>query len=63
MRSLGFLLLLLGIGSVVVHFMEREMALLQWIDKWGEGPAWGIRGGCIALGLVLLLAGKKKPQK
>ncbi len=63
MRQFALLLLLLGIGSSVVHFMNREMKLLRWIDTWGEGVAWGLRGGLIALGLLLLMAGGKKATK
>jgi hypothetical protein len=63
MRSLGFLLLVLGVGSSVVHFMDMEMRLLQWIDTWGEGAAWGIRGGLAVLGLLLIKFGAKKTEK
>jgi hypothetical protein len=63
MRTLGFLLLVLGIGSSVVTFMDMEMRLLGWINNWGEEVAWGIRGGCVLLGLVLIAAGKKKDGK
>lgn len=63
MRQFALLLLLLGIGSCVVHFMNMEMKLLRWIDTWGEGVAWGIRGGLIALGLLLMMAGGKKATK
>ncbi|MEZ5967066.1 MAG: hypothetical protein R3F56_24730 [Planctomycetota bacterium] len=60
MKGLGTLLLLFGIGSIVLHFMDREFRVLAWIDNWGDNVAWGIRGGLILLGLVLLIAGKKK---
>ncbi|MEO6597746.1 MAG: hypothetical protein ABIP94_23620 [Planctomycetota bacterium] len=63
MRFLGFLLLVLGIGSAVVHFMNMEMRLLRWIDNWGENTAWGIRGGCVLLGAILLFAGKSNAKK
>lgn len=63
MRSLGFLLLVLGVGSIVVQFMDMEMRLLAWINTWGEGVAWGIRGGLVVLGLILLKAGKSKAKK
>lgn len=63
MRSLGFLLLVLGIGSSVVHFMDMEMRLLRWIDTWGDATAWGIRGGLVAVGLLLMMVGKKKAEK
>lgn len=63
MRNLGMLLLLLGAGSAVLHFMEREFRLLAWIDTWGDTAAWGIRGGLIVVGLLLVLAGKGGDKK
>lgn len=57
------LLLFLGAGSMVLHFMEREFRLLAWIDNWGETAAWGIRGGLIVVGLLLVLAGKGSDKK
>lgn len=63
MRNLGMLLLFLGAGSMVLHFMEREFRLLAWIDNWGETAAWGIRGGLIVVGLLLVLAGKGGDKK
>lgn len=63
MRNLGMLLLFLGAGSMVLHFMEREFRLLAWIDTWGETAAWGIRGGLILVGLLLVLAGKGGDKK
>jgi len=63
MRLLGLLLLVFGIGSIVVHLLKMEMSWLNWIGTWGENAAWGIRGGFVALGLILLLAGKPKQSK
>ena len=60
MRQLGFLLLLLGLASAVVYFMNMEMKVLRWIDNWGDGVAWGIRGGLVALGGLLVVATKPK---
>lgn len=60
MRQLGLLMLVLGIASCVVHFMDMEMRWLMWINTWGEQAAWGIRGGLIVLGLLLVVAGKGK---
>ena len=63
MRQLGWLLLLLGIASSLVQSMGWEMTVLSWINDWGEGTAWGIRGGLCALGALLIKAGKQKPQQ
>ena len=60
MRPLGFLLLLVGIGLCVVHLMEVKVEWLEWIDNLGTDVGWYIRGGVAVLGLLLVLAGKKK---
>ena len=63
MRQLGLLLVFLGIASSVVQFMDLEMRFLMWINNWGEGTAWAIRGGCCALGALLIKVGKPKPKQ
>ena len=63
MRQIGLLLLLLGIASSVMQFMDWEMTVMAWIDNWGEGTAWGIRGGFCVLGALLIKAGKPKPKQ
>jgi hypothetical protein len=63
MRSFGLLLVLLGLASSVVQFMGKETMLLSWIDNWGEGTAWAIRGGCVLLGALLVKLGKPKSKK
>jgi hypothetical protein len=61
MRALGLLLLLAGIGLFVVHFMALDVEWLRWVGNWGSEAAWGIRGGLVVLGLILMAAGKPKP--
>jgi hypothetical protein len=60
MRALGILLLLFGIATIVLFVMEVHVEFLAWINNWGEDAAWGIRGGAVLLGLVLMMAGGKK---
>jgi hypothetical protein len=62
MRILGLLLFLFGVATLVVYFMEMQVDQLAWIGNWGEGAAWGIRGGTTLLGLILLTRGGKKPD-
>lgn len=50
MKSLGSLLLLLGIGSIVLNLVGYEFKLLMWIDNWGETVGWAIRGAMIVVG-------------
>ena len=59
MRLLGFLLLLFGLATLVLHFTKTEVEWLAWMGNWGDNAAWGIRIGAIVLGLILLSAGKK----
>jgi hypothetical protein len=63
MRSFGLLLVFLGLASSVVQFMNMEMRFLTWINNWGEGTAWAIRGGCVLVGALLVKVGKPKPKK
>lgn len=63
MKVLGLLLLLFGLATLAVHFLGQPVAALDWIGNWGENVAWGIRGGTTVLGLILLMAGKKKGGK
>ena len=63
MRLLGLLLLVLGLGSCVVQLMELDVPALSWIGNWGPEVAWAIRGGCVLVGLLLMMAGKKGDKK
>ena len=62
MRLLGWVVLLFGVASIVVHFMNVDTGLFNWISNWGDGPAWGIRGGTTVFGLAMAFSGKKKPK-
>jgi hypothetical protein len=63
MKILGLLLLLFGVGTLAIHFLEQPVEALAWIGNWGEGVAWGIRIGTTVLGLILLMGGKKDGKK
>lgn len=60
MRGLGILLMVLGIGSFVLHYMEREFVLLGWVDSWGAEVGIGIRIGVAALGVLLFLLSMRR---
>ena len=60
MKLLGFLLFAFGAATVALHLLEQPVEWLGWIGNWGENAAWGIRGGALLLGLVMMMAGKKK---
>lgn len=54
MRSIGIYLLIGGIGSIVLNQFGYEFIVLSWIDMWGEGVGWGIRGGAIVAGGAMM---------
>ncbi len=62
MGGLGGLLIFLGLGSIALKLlsmfdiMHFEFTVLMWIDSWGDLVGWAIRGGAVALGLILIMA-------
>jgi len=58
MQSIGGLLVLLGAGSFVLHFMNMEFRLLSWVDTWGAGTGNGIRIGMIVVGAIVWYFGR-----
>jgi len=54
MGQVGGILAIMGLISSAMSFADRELALLQWIDNWGTGTAWGIRIGMIVVGLAII---------
>ena len=57
MRELGLFMLLVGLVSLALPFLNPNLhsIFLTWIDNWGPTVAWAIRGGITAVGLVLWL--------
>ena len=54
MASLGGYLILFGAGSGLLSFFDYELSLLMWVDTWGDGFAWLIRGAFILTGMALI---------
>lgn len=59
MKNIGGLLVLFGAGSIVLNFVGYEFSLMMWVDNWGPGVGWAIRGVLIVLGAILWLQGSK----
>lgn len=57
MKSIGVILLVLGIGSFALHAADMEFRLLMWVDNWGVETGNLIRYGMIGAGFVLALLG------
>ena len=62
MKSIGGLMLLLGLGSFVLHFMHMEFKLLSWVDNWGADVGVGIRIALIVVGGILWFLGNKREK-
>lgn len=60
MASFGAYLIFFGVGSAVLSFFEYELSLLMWVDTWGDGFAWLIRGAFILFGLAIVSSEAKK---
>ncbi|MCL1636092.1 hypothetical protein M2650_15830 [Luteimonas sp. SX5] len=62
MKSIGGLMLLLGLGSFVLHYMNMEFKLLMWVDNWGPTVGTAIRVGLIVVGGLLWFVGNKREK-
>ncbi len=63
MQNIGGLLVLLGAGSFVLHFMNMEFMLVGWVDNWGTGIGNGIRIAMIVVGAILWFMGRQQAAK
>jgi hypothetical protein len=63
MQGIGGFLVLMGVGSFVLHFMDMEFRLLGWVDNWGPGVGNGIRIAMIVVGGILWFLGKQNADK
>jgi hypothetical protein len=63
MQGIGGFLVLLGAGSFVLHYMNMEFRLLNWVDHWGTGVGTGIRIGMIVLGAILWFLGRQEGKQ
>jgi hypothetical protein len=60
MRSIGGLLFFLGVGSIVLQFMNYEFVVLSWMNNLNPPLPWVIRIGLIVVGAILWFLGRKK---
>ena len=63
MKSIGGLLIVLGLAAIVFGFMDRVPTVLQWIYEWGEGGAWAIKCGIIVIGAALYVMGSRQKKQ
>ncbi len=57
MKNIGGLMVLFGVGSILLGFVGYEFSLMMWVDYWGTGVGWVIRGALIVVAAVLWLKG------
>lgn len=60
MKRIGRFLLIFGIGSVVLYFLNMQFIILAWVDMWGPEVGWAIKVGMIVVGAVLWFLGNKQ---
>ena len=63
MTKIGSTLIGLGTLAIILNFANMVPSVLLWIYNWGEGVAWGIKLGLIALGAILLLVGRREKEE
>ena len=60
MKRIGRFLLIFGIGSVVLYFLNMQFIILAWVDMWGPEVGWAIKIGMIVVGAALWFLGNKQ---
>ncbi len=63
MKSVGTYMAIFGAISIALHFFNMELRVLSWIENWGPGIGWAIRGGLIAVGAGLWFIGRQQEAK
>ncbi len=60
MTRIGIWLIIFGVGSFLLNLLNMEFILLMWIDSWGPTVGLLIRGGLVAVGIVLIAVDKMR---
>jgi len=60
MKGVGGFFSALGLVAIILHFFDQTPGALRWIHNWGNGVAWAIMIGLVALGIIILIAAKRK---
>ena len=63
MSSFGWYLIIAGAGSGLLSAFNYEFSLLIWIETWGSGFAWLIRGALILIGMALVQRDMNRQQQ
>lgn len=52
--GIGMFMMAAGVISALLSFVGYELRILMWIEMWGSGMAWVIRGGLVVGGIALV---------
>jgi hypothetical protein len=63
MRFFGAFIMVVGLLSAGAYFLEMNFIFLSWINNWGPGMSWVLRGGIVLVGLIMYIAGKPSDQE
>ncbi|MDX2343570.1 MAG: hypothetical protein QNL12_07515 [Acidimicrobiia bacterium] len=63
MARFGSYFIIVGALSGVLSLFDYEFSLLIWIDTWGDGFAWLIRGAFILGGMAMVSHEMKTQQQ
>jgi hypothetical protein len=63
MRFFGVFIMVVGLLSAAVYFLDINFMFLNWINNWGPGVAWAIRGVIVLIGLIMYIAGKPSDRE
>ena len=61
MRSWGWFLIVLAVGSVLLRYFGMYFILLFWIDHWGQTVGWIIRAAMAMTGIAMITFAPKAP--
>jgi len=54
-KKAGPVLIGVGLLSILLSLVGLNLRILVWIDAWGAGVGWALRGGVVALGVAFVL--------
>ncbi|MBL0006877.1 MAG: hypothetical protein IPP25_06730 [Saprospiraceae bacterium] len=63
MRFFGAFIAIVGLLSIVLPYAGMNFMFLNWVNNWGPGVSWAIRGGLVVLGLIMYIAGKPSDRE
>ena len=62
MKKIGSFMALIGLAAIVLNFFGLVPKILVWIYTWGDGVAWAIKLGLVAVGAILYFSGGSKEE-